>query len=91
MMTAPVASGSTADGDHTAEDKPDANEEETEEPDGEPAGDKGDEGTSGKPEGDTPENGGEAEPAPENPSKDQTTEAASRKQRIRRSRLSPKL
>ena len=74
LMTAPVASGSTADGDHTAEDKPDANEEETEKPDGETAGDKGDEGTSGKPEGDTPENGGEAEPAPENPSKDQTTE-----------------
>ena len=64
LMTAPVASGSTADGDHTAEDKPDANEEETEEPDGETAGDKGDEGTSGQPEGDTPEN----------PSKDQTTE-----------------
>lgn len=41
LMTAPVASGSTADGDHTAEDKPDANEEETEEPDGETAGDKG--------------------------------------------------
>ena len=74
LMTAPVASGSTADGDHTAEETPDANEGETAEPDGENAGEKGDEGAS-EPEGDAPENGGAAEPAPENPSKDQATES----------------
>lgn len=89
LMTAPVASGSTADGDHTAEETPDASEGETAEPDARTPETRRTRAQASR-KAMRRRMAAQQNPRRRIPPKIRPQRAASRKQRIRRSRSSLK-